>query len=120
MADNVTRIRDASDLRSRLSVVETQLINVSQNVEKLEEKVETQYANLHLRISDLKDDLRDEMNEKHRDVVDMLSEHMKNEKENNRIISDKLSHMEKWRWMIMGAAVVVGYILAHVKLSNLF
>lgn len=120
MADNVTRIRDASDFRSRLSVVETQLINVSHNVEKLEEKVENQYTNLHSRISDLREDLRIEINERNRDVTQMLSEHIKIEKEHNAEISEKLSNMEKWRWMIMGAAVVAGYVLAHVKLANLF
>jgi DNA repair exonuclease SbcCD ATPase subunit len=120
MADNVTRIKDASDFRSRLSVVETQLINVSHNVEKLEEKVENQYNILHSRISDLRDDLRNEISDRNRDVTMMLSEHIKTEKENNAEISEKLSNMEKWRWMIMGAAVVAGYILGQVKIANLF
>jgi hypothetical protein len=28
--------------------------------------------------------------------------------------------IEKWRWMIMGGALVVGYVLAHIKMENLF
>lgn len=35
-------------------------------------------------------------------------------------MDERLSVVERWRWMILGAAVVVGYILAHVRLENLF
>lgn len=35
-------------------------------------------------------------------------------------MDDRLNVLERWRWMIVGAAVVVGYILAHVKIDRLF
>jgi hypothetical protein len=33
---------------------------------------------------------------------------------------DKINKIEKWRWMIMGGALVAGYVLAHIKMENLF
>lgn len=35
-------------------------------------------------------------------------------------VSHRLSVLEKWRWMIFGGAIVVGYILAHVRIDKLF
>lgn len=29
-------------------------------------------------------------------------------------IEERLSHLEKWRWMVIGGAVVVGFILSNV------
>ena len=36
------------------------------------------------------------------------------------LFCDKIQTIEKWRWMIMGGALVVGYVLAHLKLEKLF
>jgi hypothetical protein len=35
-------------------------------------------------------------------------------------MNGKLATFEKWRWMIMGGALVAGYVLAHVKLEKFF
>ena len=119
MVENVTRIRD-NDTRERVTALETQMLNVAHNVEKLEQKVEGQYQTLHSRISDMRDDLRLEIDKKHEAIMDVFKEHMKTESEHHRSLQDKMSSIEKWRWMIMGAAAVVGYVLAHLKLEKLF
>lgn len=35
-------------------------------------------------------------------------------------MSNRVDILERWRWMIVGAAVVIGYILAHVRIEKLF
>jgi len=35
-------------------------------------------------------------------------------------VSNRIAIIEKWRWMIFGGAIVVGYILAHVRIDKLF
>jgi hypothetical protein len=30
-------------------------------------------------------------------------------------LEERLSLLEKWRWMFVGGALVVGYLLAHIK-----
>jgi hypothetical protein len=40
--------------------------------------------------------------------------------EQHKQIAEKLHAVEKWRWMIMGGAIVIGYVLAHLKLEKLF
>ena len=119
MADNVTRIRDA-DVRSRVTILETQLAGMTSDIEKLEVKVEGQYQTLHSRISDMRDDLRGEIDKKHAEMMAMLKEHMDSELEHHEAMREKISSIEKWRWMIMGGAIVVGYVLAHLKIEKLF
>lgn len=35
-------------------------------------------------------------------------------------VAKRISVLEKWRFMIFGGAVVVGYLLAHIKVDKLF
>lgn len=119
MSDSVTRIRDA-DTRSRVTVLETQILGIAHNVEKLEQKVEGQYQTLHSRISDMRDDLRTEIDKKHNEMIGMLREHMDAEFSHHQNIQEKMASIEKWRWMIMGGAIVLGYVIAHLKLDKLF
>jgi hypothetical protein len=119
MTDKVTRIRTGSDTVSRVSVLESQIASIGYDIEKLETKVEGQYNMLHSRISDMRDDVHKELNDKHAALMDKLDEQSKSSSEQHAVISKKVSEMEKWRWMIMGAAIVAGYILAHVKLDKL-
>ena len=60
-------------------------------------------------------------------VVDELKEIRVEQKEQHASlmakfdsISNRISVLEKWRFMIFGGAVVIGYILAHLKLDKLF
>jgi len=60
-------------------------------------------------------------------VVDKLEEMRVENKEQHTAlctkfdnISSRIGIIERWRWMIFGGAIVVGYILAHVKIENLF
>lgn len=119
MAEQVTRIRD-HDTRERVTVLETQMMAVATNVEKLEQRVEGQYQTLHSRISDMRDDLRNEIDKQHTETTTMLKEHMDAELQHHEAMREKISSIEKWRWMIMGAAGVVGYILAHIRLDKIF
>lgn len=121
MAENVTRIRDfGGDVKQRIASLETQMVNIAHNVEKIETRVDTHYQTLHSRISDMRDELRQDIDEKHEKLMEKLDEHAKSESETNKTMSGKISAMEKWRWTIMGAAGVVGYVLAHMKLEKLF
>ena len=121
MPEPVTKLRDdKSTATTRISVLENQMIGISHNIEKLEGKVESQYSTLHSRISSLRDDLRDDIDAKHDKLLSKLEEHNVSSSTKLSSIEEKMSHIEKWRWMIMGAAIVVGYVLAHIKLENLF
>lgn len=119
MTENVTRVR-ASDTVARIAVLEHQMDTMNKNIENLEVKVEDQYETLHSRISDMRDEVHKEINCKHEVLMQKLSEQDRNSSEQHKSLSDKVSSFEKWRWMIMGGALVAGYVLAHMKLDKLF
>jgi uncharacterized coiled-coil protein SlyX len=105
---------------ARVSVLENQVATISQNIEKLDMKVEAQYQTLHSRISDLRDDLKDDFDTRQEKIVEKLDAHSVASAATMDEIKTKINDLEKWRWMVMGAAVVVGFILAHVNLGNIF
>jgi hypothetical protein len=118
MAENTTK-RDL-DTDIRVSVLETQVTSINSNLEKLEQKIDENYATLHHRISDMRDDLHKDIESKHDKVIEKLDAQNKASTEQHTVIAEKIASIEKWRWMIMGGAIVVGYVLAHLKLEKLF
>lgn len=109
-----------TDTSSRITVLETQVEAISSDIIKLEEKIDNNYATLHHRISEMRDDFHEHIDEKHKTLVQKLDDHSKSSTAQYANITQKIQAIDKWRWMIMGGAVVIGYVLAHVKLERLF
>ena len=107
------------ETETRVSVLETQVDSIAGNVTKLEQKIDTNYATLHSRISDMRDDLRNDIDTKHEKIIDKLDVQAKASAEQHKAIAEKINAIEKWRYMLVGGAVVIGYILAHIKLEKL-
>jgi chaperonin cofactor prefoldin len=107
------------ETETRVSVLETQVDSISGSVVKLEQKIDSNYATLHHRISDLRDDLRNDIDTKHEKIIDKLDGQAKASTEQHKAIADKINAIEKWRYMLVGGAIVIGYFLAHIKLEKL-
>lgn len=107
------------ETETRVSVLETQVDSITGNVVKLEQKLDSNYATLHSRISDMRDDLRNDIDTKHEKIIDKLDIQSKASSEQHKAIAEKINAIEKWRYMLVGGAIVIGYILAHIKLEKL-
>jgi phage host-nuclease inhibitor protein Gam len=105
---------------NRVTILETEFKGMSRNLEKLETKIDGNYATLHHRVSELRDDLGKAIESNNEKVLQKLDAQNKSSTEQHKVIADKISSLEQWRWMIMGAAAVLGYVLAHVKLEKFF
>ena len=108
----------ADTTNARISVLENNYHVVSHNVEKLEYKIDQNYATLHSRVSELRDDLRHDFELKNDKILKKMEDHNTASCAQNKSLHEKIAHLERWRWMIMGGALVVGYILAHIKLDS--
>jgi TolA-binding protein len=66
--------------------------------------LESQLTNLG---SDLKE-FRQDSKEQHKQMMEKISD-----------IDERLTTIEKWRWMIIGGSIVIGYLVSHLlpKLS---
>ena len=107
------------ETETRVSVLETQVDSIVGSVSKLEQKIDANYATLHHRISDMRDDLRNDIDTKHEKIIDKLDSQAKSSSEQHKAIADKINAIEKWRYMLVGGAIVIGYFLAHIKLEKL-
>lgn len=48
-------------------------------------------------------------------------EHLSDKVEtNHKEIVKKISEIEKFRWMMIGGSVIIGYVIGHLKLEKLF
>jgi hypothetical protein len=68
----------------------------------------------------MRDDLHKNIESKHDKVMEKLDDQNRSSTEQHKAIAEKIQTIEKWKWMIMGGAIVVGYVLAHLKLEKLF
>lgn len=109
-----------SDTKTRISVLENNMSILTTNVDKLESKIDNNYAVLHSRISDLRDDLRTDFESKQEKVIKKIEEHSESSNQHSQQLNKRIDSIEKWRFMLMGGALVLGYFLAHVKLESLF
>ena len=111
--------RAGLETETRVSVLETQVDTIAGSVTKLEQKIDTNYATLHHRISDLREDLRNDIDTKHEKIINKLDGQAKSSSDQHKTIAEKISSIEKWRYMMVGGAIVMGYLLAHIKLERL-
>lgn len=109
-----------NDTETRVTVLETQVDQLVSDVSKIENKIDANYATLHHRISDMRDDFHRNIEDKHEKVMEKLDAQSKNSSTQHQSITDRIQAFERWRWMMIGGAIVIGYVLAHVKLERLF
>lgn len=107
------------DFESRLSKIETEVAAMREKVsffsviyekfdktlEKLDERQLEDRKELQLVVDDLRNDLVQEMKALREE---MAAQHA--------IEKQKIEDLNKWRWLVMGGAVVVGWILSKLGL----
>ena len=106
-----------SALAEKFDIAIDRLTEVSTSVDKMlavhENRLENQEQQreiLHQRISDLKRDITDEFR--------MLRD--ENRKQHAEV-NERLSKLEKWRWLVVGMATGVGFLVAQMgKISEFF
>ena len=55
-----------------------------------------------------------------KNLINELREHRKDSKENHTIMMEKIEELdsriqiiERWRWMVVGGAIAIGYVVSH-------
>lgn len=47
-------------------------------------------------------------------IEDKIKEHTEKSTSNHKAISDRLTTLENWRWLVVGAAMGLGFLLEHL------
>ena len=100
---------------SRISRLEAQVDSLKEDVAE----VKSDIRDLHSRITTGNREIMDKIDQK----IDALA---KADRDQHTLLNDSVTDvknrvmiLEKWRWMIMGAALVLGYVLGYIDISKL-
>mgnify|MGYP003117882775 CR=1 FL=1 len=86
-------------------------------------KIETQEKAIeiiHKRIDDMKDELHDEFNNHYHSILEEIKELQKLQNSHASKMSKRVDALEKWRYIVMGGAVALGFFLSKVPFEALF
>jgi len=73
--------------------------------------LQVQVENIEQKVGEIKEDMKDlrKTIDEHADENQKFLKEMKESSTNaHKAMSDKISSLEKWRWMMMGAGIVLG------------
>ena len=84
--------------------------------------LQVQYGNINEQVDDLKTDLKDvrtEIKAQLQETHDLIKGFQDDNKKQHDAVESKISALEKWRWMLMGAGVLAG-ALGFPALEKMF
>ena len=119
----IEKIADVStSLHTIMAVHEEKIIRQEEALDIQEKKLQDNIMELHSRITTNAKEQTQLMGEMERRLVDAMKEHNKNEsaefQELKKELQNRVGILEKWRYLIIGGAIVVGFIIqAMMKLN---
>jgi len=123
--DKLTEV--STSVSQLLAVHETKItahdVLTKQTVELMEKRrVETddKIQILHERISSGERELKVNIDKQYDELMTEIKEMRAESTKQHTILSDRITAMEKWMWIVMGGAIVVGVILGHVNFQTFF
>jgi chromosome segregation ATPase len=91
--------------------------------EKAEQDLKEDIKELHSRITTVSREMNDRMDQLERHIserIDLLrSDLAKHEKNDPNRLSNTLKEIDKYKWMIVGGAIALGWVIEHVDLDML-
>jgi predicted RNase H-like nuclease (RuvC/YqgF family) len=98
----------------RITRLETQMADLKEDVAA----VKSDIKELHSRITTGNREIMDRLDQK----IDELAKSDKDQhaslKQTMENVKERVDILERWRWMIVGAAIVCGYLLGNTNLLN--
>ena len=120
----IEKIADVStSLHTIMAVHEEKLIRQEEALDEQEKKLTENIMELHSRITSNAKETHTAMGDMERRLVDQMNAHSQKEEEHFRKMREELSQrvgiLEKWRWLIIGGSIVIGFIIQKVLTINL-
>jgi len=117
----IEKIADVStSLHTIMAVHEEKLIRQEEALDDQEKKLQDNIMELHSRITTNAKETHTAMGEMERRLVDAMNEHNRKETEQFMKLREELSTrvgiLEKWRHVIIGGAIVIGFILQKLPI----
>ena len=120
LSESITKIQE-------LNINIMQMITLHEQRHEIHEKVETEFKEdikeLDSRITTVNREIHERIDQVERHIserIDALRSDLANHKKNDEPrVTQILKEMDRYKWMILGAAIVIGWILGNVNLGVL-
>ena len=110
--NTVAEIAKSSTDIIRLLAVHDSRIN---NLELGSKETITDVRDLYKKMSDNTKEILEKIDDMEGRIEDRLKEHTDKSSNQQKNISDRLTVLENWRWIIVGGAVALGFLLDHLE-----
>lgn len=100
----------------RIAKLETQVEGIKEDVADVKQDIKE----LHSRITTGNREIMDKLDEKIDALAKSDREQHESLKKSMDNVKNRVDVLEQWRWMIVGGAVALGYIIGHLELFSKF
>lgn len=76
-------------------------VNLFEYVNQLRTESKREHDRLHERVSNMKDELLAEIKEMRKEQIEI-----------NKKMDERVTNLERWKWTIVGGAIVLGFIIS--------
>ena len=111
-----------TDFESRLAKIEVELAAMREKTSfftVIYEKFDTTLEKFETMMEDRRSDINDDLKDVYRKIEDVENKIMseiekmrQDMKDQHRIENKKIDELNRWRWIVMGGAAVIGWILS--------
>ena len=109
--NTVAEIAKSSAEVTRLLAVHDSRIN---NLESGNKDTITDVRDLYKKMSDNTKEILSKIDDMEVRIEDKIKEHTDKSSAQHKVISDRLSVLENWRWLVVGGAIALGFLLKHL------
>ena len=109
--NTVAEIAKSSAEVTRLLAVHDSRIN---NLESGNKDTITDVRDLYKKMSDNTKEILSKIDDMEVRIEDKLKEHTDKSSAQHKVISDRLTVLENWRWLVVGGAIALGFLLKHL------
>lgn len=113
------------NILDRFDITINKLTEVSNNLNKViavqDSRIDTQEKAIeivHKRITDMKDEIHEELSDHYQVILEKIKELQVEQKIHADEMSKRVDALEKWRYIVMGGAVVLGFLLSKVGIID--
>jgi putative NADH-flavin reductase len=106
---DLMEIERVAKLEAQVEGIKEDVAAVKQDIRDLHSRITTGNREIMEKIDDKVDELAQADKEQHAAQIDAT-----------RNLSERVDTLERWRWMVVGGAVALGYILSKLPIEAIF
>jgi predicted nucleic acid-binding Zn-ribbon protein len=104
------------ELPERIAKMEAQVEGIKEDVAAVKQDIKE----LHSRVTTTTREITDHIDRKIDDLARSDEEQHVAMSKKIDAIKDRVDLLERWKWMIVGGAIAVGYLISHINLLDKF